>query len=252
MRVNGRVLIIAGSDSSGGAGIQADIKTVTCLGGYAMTAITALTAQNTKGVHAIHAVPTDFIKQQIKVIIEDIGVDSIKIGMVGDGSTIEAVMSVLPDDIPVVLDPVMVAKGGAPLLKSDSIQILKDFISCAMVCTPNLPELNALGGDPKALSCPYVLVKGGHGTGDVIEDTLHINDPQMHAERQIILQASRQHTKHTHGTGCTLAAALATGLAQGMSVVDATKRAHAFVQHAIQHAPGYGGGHGPLGHIPLS
>lgn len=240
--MHGRVLIIAGSDSGGGAGIQADIKTVTLCGGYAMTAITALTAQNTLGVHGILAVPPSFIAQQIQVVLDDIGADCIKIGMLHDVATIETVADCLPAHIPLVVDPVMRAKGGAILLESQAVDALKRLIiPRASLLTPNLPELEALGG-VTAFDCP-VLIKGGHGEGNIITDRL------INAEGEIALwEATRIDSLNTHGTGCTLASAIATGLAQDMTLVAAITRAHHFVQEAIRTAPHYGKGHGPLNH----
>lgn len=253
--MTGRVLIIAGSDSGGGAGIQADIKTVTMLGGYAATAITALTAQNSLGVHGVHPVPPAFVQQQIQVVLDDIGADAIKIGMLGSAAMVDAVADALSAvTCPVVLDPVMVAKGGAALLEPEAIARLKArLISRAMLLTPNLPEAEALCGtaDP-ALAGPRlldagataVLIKGGHAPGDKLEDWLWTRAGSR------CFRSLRIQTRHTHGTGCTLASAIATGLAQGMALEVAINRAAHYVQAAIAHAPGLGGGHGPLGHAP--
>jgi hydroxymethylpyrimidine/phosphomethylpyrimidine kinase len=258
--MRGRVLIVAGSDSGGGAGIQADIKTVTALGAYAATAITALTAQNTHGVHAVHAVPLDFIARQIAVVLEDIGADAIKTGMLGNAGTIEVVADSLARHaagVALVLDPVMVAKGGARLLDPDALSALKRLLlPMATVITPNLPEAEALCGMAIAdlpamrraaqvmltLGVPAVLLKGGHLPGETVVDLL--------ATEQDVEEfaAPRIDTRHTHGTGCTLASALAAGLAQGLSLHDAVRRARAYVRAAIASAPGYGGGHGPLDH----
>ncbi|MSP30284.1 MAG: bifunctional hydroxymethylpyrimidine kinase/phosphomethylpyrimidine kinase [Acetobacteraceae bacterium] len=258
--MQGRVLIIAGSDSGGGAGIQADIKTVTALGGYAATAITALTAQNTLGVQAIHPVPVDFLRAQIESVLSDIGADVIKIGMLGDTDTIEAVCDALEEfgpGIPVVVDPVMVAKSGARLLADDALLTLKQrLLPRAMVLTPNLPEAEALCGmaitDATSmrhaaqvlltLGVPAVLLKGGHLEGDELVDLL--------ASKAGVdfFQSTRIQTRHTHGTGCTTASAVAAGLAQGLCLRDAVIRARAYVRAAILAAPGLGAGHGPLGH----
>jgi hydroxymethylpyrimidine/phosphomethylpyrimidine kinase len=258
--MRGRVLIVAGSDSGGGAGIQADIKTVTALGAFAATAITALTAQNTHGVHAVHAVPLDFIARQIAVVLDDIGADAIKTGMLGNTATIEVVADSLARHaagVPLVLDPVMVAKGGARLLDPDALSALKRLLlPMATIITPNLPEAEALAGmaipDLAAmhhaaqamltLGVPAVLLKGGHLPGEMVVDLLVT---EQGAEE---FAAPRIHTRHTHGTGCTLASALAAGLAQGLSLHDAVRRARAYVRAAIASAPGYGGGHGPLDH----
>jgi hydroxymethylpyrimidine/phosphomethylpyrimidine kinase len=256
----GRVLVIAGSDSGGGAGIQADIKAITALGGYAATAITALTAQNTLGVQGIHPVPLDFLRAQMEVVLSDIGADVIKTGMLGDAATIELVCDVLErlaPDVPVVVDPVMVAKGGAKLLSDDAISTLKRrLLPRAVILTPNLPEAEALCGMPipdvptmrhaaqvlLTLGVPSVLLKGGHMEGDELVDLLATPDV-MEA-----FQGTRIPTRHTHGTGCTTASAIAAGLAQGMELRAAVARARAYVRAAMLAAPGLGGGHGPLGH----
>jgi hydroxymethylpyrimidine/phosphomethylpyrimidine kinase len=258
--MHGRVLVIAGSDSGGGAGIQADIKTITALGGYAATAITALTAQNTLGVHGIMPVPPAFIRQQIEVVISDIGADVIKIGMLGDTATITTVHDALAacaPHIPVVLDPVMVAKGGHALLETAAVDSLRRcLLPRAQVITPNLPEAEALTGltirteaDMRiaatallALGVPAVLLKGGHLDSDTVVDLLAT------ASGQEAFSAPRIATRHTHGTGCTTASAVATGLAQGLSLRDSVVRARAYVRAAIAAAPGLGQGHGPLDH----
>ena len=256
----GRVLVIAGSDSGGGAGIQADIKAITALGAFAMTAITALTAQNTQGVFGVWPVPRDFIRQQIAVVMKDLGADVIKIGMLGDETTIEAVQIALHDfapGVPVVLDPVMVAKGGHALLASEAVAALRErLLPLATLITPNLPEAEALTGQlirsPKdmehvaasllALGVPSVLLKGGHLEGDTVVDLL------VRREGSLRYSAPRIDTVHTHGTGCTLASAIAAGLAQGMDLTEAVSRARAYVRAAIASAPGFGRGHGPLDH----
>lgn len=258
--IKGRVLVIAGSDSGGGAGIQADIKAITALGAYAATAITALTAQNTLGVFGVMPVPADFIRQQIDVVMRDIGADVIKIGMLGDAATIEAVRAALTDfapNVPVVLDPVMVAKGGHALLAEQAVDTLRRrLLPQAALITPNLPEAEALTGltirtaaDMRvavsallALGVPAVLLKGGHLPGDELVDLLAT------PEGIEAFVSQRIATRHTHGTGCTLASAVAAGLAQGMSLRDAVIRARAYVRAAIAAAPGYGAGHGPLDH----
>ncbi len=259
--MKGRVLIIAGSDSGGGAGIQADIKTVSALGGYASTAITALTAQNTEGVHDIHEVPPEFIVKQMDVVLSDIGADCIKVGMLHRADVIDAVCDLLEakaSGIPIVVDPVMVAKGGASLLKSEALATLKRrMILLASVLTPNVPEAEALTGmtidkHEKALAAGQMLatlgpasvfLKGAHLDGDTISDLLF-----EESELVEIFEGQRIKTRHTHGTGCTTAAGIAAGLAQGLSIRDAVARARAFVVEAIRTAPGYGKGHGPLNH----
>jgi hydroxymethylpyrimidine/phosphomethylpyrimidine kinase len=256
----GRVLIVAGSDSGGGAGIQADIKTVTALGGFAMTALTALTAQNTLGVFGVHPVPLDFIRQQIEVVMTDIGADAIKTGMLGDSATIDTVCEALAafaPRVPLVLDPVMVAKGGHHLLASEAVATMRRrLLPLAAVITPNLPEAEALSGmaigsvsDMRvaarallALGVPAVLLKGGHLPGETLVDLLATADGVEE------FAAPRIETRHTHGTGCTTASAVAAGLAQGMALRDAVVRARAYVRAAIASAPGFGAGHGPLNH----
>lgn len=256
MSIQGRVLIIAGSDPSGGAGIQGDIKTVSALSGYAMAAITALTAQNTQGVFGVHAVPEDFIARQIQLCLDDIGADAIKTGMLHSAAVIDTVARSLPKDIPLVVDPVMVAKGGATLLETSALTALKTkLLPRAGIITPNLPEAELLLGhaitDMKTAAeellqfAPAALLKGGHGEGDTITDVL-----AMRGKSSIILTAKRIATRHTHGTGCTLASAIATGLAQKLPLEKAVARAHAYVQQALGNAPGFGHGHGPLGHVP--
>ncbi|HEY4250846.1 MAG TPA: bifunctional hydroxymethylpyrimidine kinase/phosphomethylpyrimidine kinase [Roseomonas sp.] len=255
--MNGKVLICAGSDSGGGAGIQADIKAVTALGGFAMTAITALTAQNTLGVQGVLPVPVDFIRQQMRLVLDDLGADAIKTGMLHDIATIEAVLAELPHGVPLVADPVMVAKGGHPLLRPDAVETLKaKLIPAAALVTPNLPEAELLAGHAiageadmeragrtiLALGAQAVLMKGGHMEGETLVDLLV--SPAGIAR----FASPRIDTRHTHGTGCTLASAIATGLAQGMPLHDAVARARRYVRAAIETAPGYGHGHGPLNH----
>ena len=240
-----RILIIAGSDSGGGAGIQADIKTVTMLGGYAMTAVTAITAQNTVGVQAVHPVPTEMVIAQIESVVSDIGVDAIKIGMIGSAKTADAVAEYLTRlTVPIIFDPVMVATSGSILADSKTIRAFEKLMAVASVVTPNLPELEALGGVNAILQygC-HVLVKGGHAEGDLIVDQL-ISSQGLVKE----LQGTRFETDDTHGTGCTLASAFACGLGQGMQLADAFDRAVSFTRIAIVEAPGFGAGHGPLGH----
>ena len=258
--MHGRVLVIAGSDSGGGAGIQADIKSVTAMGGYAMTAITALTAQNTQGVFAIHAVPEDFIRRQIELCLADIGADCIKTGMLATAGVIETVakaLDALAPAVPLVADPVMVAKGGAALLEPAAVDAVKRLLlPRAALVTPNLPEAEALLGRKVgsraemqaageallALGAKAVLMKGGHLPGPRIFDVL------VTPGEARVFESARIETRHTHGTGCTLASAIAAGLAQGMALADAVARARAYVQAAIKNAPGYGKGHGPLDH----
>lgn len=258
--MKGRVLIVAGSDSGGGAGIQADIKAVTMLDAFAATAITALTAQNTEGVHGVLPIDPAFIRRQMEVVLDDIGADAIKTGMLHDSAVIDTVASVLTaraPATPLVLDPVMVAKGGAPLIRPEAIDALKArLVPRAAVLTPNLPEAEILCGVAIAdvaamrdaarvllgLGCGAVLLKGGHLAGDTVHDVL------ASATGLTEWQSPRIVSRHTHGTGCTLASAIAAGLAQGMSVTAAVERARDYVGRAIATAPGFGRGHGPLDH----
>ncbi len=256
----GRVFIIAGSDSGGGAGIQADVKTVTALGGYAATAITAITVQDTLGVHAIHEVPLDIVRAQIRVVLDDIGADAVKTGMLHSTEIIEMVaeeIGLRAPDAALVVDPVMVAKGGAALLQADAAVALKRaLIPLATLITPNAPEAAALTGrrvdtleEQKAaadaligLGCEAVLLKGGHIPGDTIFDVLATQDTLE------VMSSPRIETRHTHGTGCTLASAIAAFLAQGADLREAVEAARDYVHMAIMTAPGFGQGHGPLNH----
>jgi hydroxymethylpyrimidine/phosphomethylpyrimidine kinase len=260
MEMRGRVLVVAGSDSGGGAGIQADIKAVTALGGFAMTAITALTAQNTTGVYGVHAVPPEFVQQQMRLVLGDLGADCIKLGMLHSSAMIGAVAAVIAADapaLPLVVDPVMIAKGGAALLDPDALEALSiQLIARATLVTPNLPEAALLAGievaslaDRRraadailARGARAVLIKGGHGDEDPLIDLLVVGD------RATQFTSARLHTRHSHGTGCTLASAIATGLAQGLELAAAIARARAYVHAAMRTAPGYGAGHGPLNH----
>ena len=239
-----RILIIAGSDSGGGAGIQADIKTVTMLGGHAMTAITAITAQNTLGVQAVHPVPTEMVLAQIDSVVGDIGVDAIKIGMIGSAETARAVAARLEDiGAPVVLDPVMVATSGGVLADAETVAAMEDLMGWAYVSTPNLPELAALGGEAELTARGEILlIKGGHAPGETIIDRLV--GPEGEIARW---EDPRIDTQDTHGTGCTLASAIATGLGQGLDLPEAIRRARIFVRLALKEAPELGNGHGPMG-----
>jgi len=255
--MKGRVLVIAGSDSGGGAGIQADIKTITALGGFAATAVTALTAQNTEAVLEVMPVPPAFVRRQMDAVLSDIGADCIKTGMLVDAGIIEAVADGLPPGVPLVVDPVMVASTGARLLDARAVEALKRrLIARARVVTPNAPEAEALTGFALAslddmrraadmllsLGAKAVVVKGGHMPGDPMQDLL-VDDGAS-----LVLEAPRLVTRATHGTGCTLASAIATGLAQGMPLRQAFDRAHAYLQKAIATAPVIGRGHGPVNH----
>lgn len=240
-----RILIIAGSDSGGGAGIQADIKTVTMLGGHAMTAITAITAQNTQGVTAVHPIPADMVLAQIDAVASDIGIDAIKIGMIGSAETAQRVADRLAEiDAPIVFDPVMVATSGAALADADTIAAFDRLMEMATLTTPNLPELEALGGAAEAVQrAGHLLIKGGHAAGDRLVDQLIDRTGEV-----MRWEDARIETRHTHGTGCTLASAIATGLGQGWTLEDAISRARRFVRAALRAAPGLGQGHGPMGH----
>lgn len=243
-----RILTIAGSDSCGGAGIQADIKTITMLGGYAMSAITAVTAQDTCGVHQVEALPPSLVAAQIDACIGDIGVDAVKIGMLGSAEIADVVAGRLEVlGVPVVFDPVMVATSGAALADAATMAAFARLIGIASLVTPNLPELAALGGEAKlAAMARAVLIKGGHGDGDVLTDRLVTGSGEKARWAD-----ARIDTTSTHGTGCTLAAAIATGLGQGMALEAAIARARQFVRAALEAAPGLGRGHGPLGHAAV-
>jgi hydroxymethylpyrimidine/phosphomethylpyrimidine kinase len=252
MTPTARILIIAGSDSGGGAGIQADIKTVTMLGGHATTAVTAITAQNTLGVDGVHAVPAEMILAQIDAIVGDIGVDAIKIGMVPGAFAAEAIARRLEklENVPIVFDPVMVATSGSVLADDSTVAAFGKLMDIATVVTPNLPELNRLTSeeDPVAAalhlvgehSCA-VLIKGGHEEGDAIADAL------IETDNMTSWQGQRIPTGHTHGTGCTLASAIACFLGQGESLISAVERARTFVRLALLDAPEIGKGAGPIG-----
>jgi hydroxymethylpyrimidine/phosphomethylpyrimidine kinase len=262
--MKGRVLIVAGSDSGGGAGIQADIKTVTMLDAFAATAVTALTAQNTEGVFGVLPIAPDFIRQQMEVVLDDIGADAIKTGMLHDAGVIETVAAVLAEraaNVPLVVDPVMVAKGGARLLEPDALADLKRLlIARANLVTPNLPEAELIAGTTianladrrraasaiLALGARAALIKGGHGEEDPLIDLLV--EREAGSERATEFTSVRLATRHTHGTGCTLASAIATGLAQGLALAPAVERARRYVHEAMRTAPGFGAGHGPLNH----
>ncbi len=256
----GRVLVVAGSDSGGGAGIQADIKAITALGSYAATAITALTAQDTQGVHGVMPVAPEFIRQQIRVVAADIGADCVKTGMLHSAEVVEAVFTELDASlpgVPVVVDPVLAAKGGAALLEDAALDtLIRVAVPHATLLTPNVPEAEALAGLAvasladmrraadrlRAMGAAAVLLKGGHREGETVQDLLVTEAGAR------VFEAPRIHTPHTHGTGCTLASAIAAGLARGLDLERAVARAHAYLQAAIRGAPGYGHGHGPLDH----
>ncbi len=257
----GRVLSIAGSDSGGGAGVQADIKTVTALGGYAATAITAVTVQNTRGVSDVHHVPPGVIAAQIDAVLSDIGADAIKIGMLATTAVVSTVAEALDAagwPAPVILDPVMIAKGGAPLLADAAVDALaRELLPRAALITPNAPEAEritgvAIGGPEDLVAAgaaliemgaQAALVKGGHLSGAHVTDVL-----VRRAGAPVVWRSARIDTRHTHGTGCTLASAIAAHVAQGCDLEQAVGLARAYVHAAIAHAPGLGAGHGPLDH----
>jgi hydroxymethylpyrimidine/phosphomethylpyrimidine kinase len=255
------VLIVAGSDSGGGAGIQADVKAVTVLGGYAATAVTALTAQNTLGVLGIETTSPEFVELQMEAVLTDIGADVIKTGMLGSARVVRRVAATcrrLAPSVPLVVDPVMVAKGGARLLEPDAeAALVAELLPMAALVTPNVPEAEALTGiritDERALEhaasrllllgSAAVLLKGGHLPGDRVVDCLVTADGEVHR-----FESPRLQSRSTHGTGCTLASAIATGIAEGLTLFDSVARARDYVLEAIRTAPGLGQGHGPLNH----
>ena len=260
MKLKSKVLVIAGSDSSGGAGIQADIKTVTALGSYAMTAVTAVTCQNTKGVKAINAIPAKNLKKQITMVLDDIGTDAVKIGMLHTTSIIKSVHETLKKYKikNIVLDPVMIAKGGARLINNNSIIYIKKllFPLCDIV-TPNIPEAEILTGVSiltkkdmiKAakkiinMGAKNVLLKGGHLNKKIIFDIL------VSKNKIKIFKKRKIKTRNTHGTGCTLSSALATCLSQNKNIIRSCKISLKYVDQAILNAPGYGQGFGPINHL---
>jgi len=257
-----RLLIVAGSDSGGGAGIQADIKTATMHGVFAMTAVTAITVQDTRGVHGVHVIPDEVIADQMVACLIDIGADAVKTGMLHSAGTIETVARVLAShagDVPMVVDPVMVAKGGARLIDETAVAAMKAHLfPRAAVITPNLPEAAALleideiadvagmeaaGRALLDFGPRAVLMKGGHLPGDKVTDLLITRAGMSRYD------GPRIESRHTHGTGCTMASAIASGLAQGLALSDAVAAARVYVTRAIETAPGLGHGHGPLNHM---
>jgi len=257
----GRVLIIAGSDCSGGAGVQGDIKTVTALGGYAAGAITAVTVQNTLGVSAVHEVPAEIVRGQIVAVMSDIGADAWKLGMLGSAACVRIVAEAydaVGQRAPLVLDPVMIAKGGASLLAPDAVEAMAAMLAPrAMLVTPNAPEAEALTGVKVAdldgqidaaealveeLGAYAALVKGGHIDGATVRDVL------LTREGYRVFESERIETKATHGTGCALASAIAAYIAQGAEIVAAVEQARVYLREAMLNAPGFGKGCQPLGH----
>jgi hydroxymethylpyrimidine/phosphomethylpyrimidine kinase len=254
-------LTIAGSDSGGGAGIQADLKTFAAHGVYGTSAVTAVTAQNTLGVTAWQALPTDLVTAQIEAVASDIGAHAVKTGMLANAAIVEAVAAAIESlDLPlVVVDPVMVAKGGDRLLAADAIVAIRsELLPRAHIVTPNVPEAEAIAGMRIAsiddmrraaerilgLGPRVVLVKGGH-----LETSDEVVDVACTAEGSFDVRGPRHRGTSTHGTGCTLASAIAANLAVGLGDREAIERARAYLDGAIRHAPGLGRGHGPLGHF---
>ncbi len=240
-----RILSIAGSDSSGGAGIQADIKTITMLGGFAMTAITAITAQNSLGVTGVGALSPEMVGAQIDACVSDIGVDAVKIGMLGSAAIAHVVADRLEAlGVPVVFDPVMISTSGSVLADAATVAAFERLMKLAALTTPNVPELVALGGaEAMAARGVTYLAKGGDAPGDIVHDRLI-----RPGHETLAWSAPRIETPHTHGTGCTLSSAIATELGRCISLVPAIENSRAFVRAALQAAPGFGAGHGPMGH----
>jgi hydroxymethylpyrimidine/phosphomethylpyrimidine kinase len=254
-----RVLTIAGSDSGGGAGIQADLKTITVLGGFGMSVVTALTAQNTLGVHGIHDVPPAFVAAQFDAVATDIGIDAAKTGMLPTAEIIRVVAGKIRryGIAKLVVDPVMVAKGGASLIREEAIKTLvAELIPLALVLTPNIPEAEVLSGirivtldDMRkaaqvihGMGARHVVLKGGHLPGDAV-------DLLYDGERFVELSSPRIATVDTHGTGCTYSAAIAAGLAFGKDIAEAVTDAKRYITMAVQHAWRLGQGHGPTNHL---
>ena len=259
-----RVLVIAGSDCSGGAGIQADLKTLTSFGVYGMSAITALTAQNTMGVHQIENVSFDFIEKQIDVCLSDIGVDAIKIGMVNKAEIFKIIFNVLKKynlirhkKIKIVLDPVMFSKGGQPLLEKEAISSLIEFIKkTSPILTPNIPEAELLSNRKISnknemieasniilkMGINSLVLKGGH------LDSKKLVDMVFYDQHYHEFNSNKVITTHTHGTGCTLSSAIAANIAKSFNLIKSMEIAHEYVLKGIQSAPGFGKGHGPINH----
>ncbi len=261
-----RVLVIAGSDSSGGAGIQADIKTLTVFKVFSMTAITAITAQNTNGVSSVESVSLDLIKKQIEDCISDIGVDAIKIGMVNKGEIFDLIFEalkkyeIIEKKIPIIIDPVMFAKGGFPLLENKAISALKKFINQVdCILTPNIPEAETLSGlkilnkndmikAAKAIKIngvSRILLKGGHLNETDLCDILYDKDNFFE------FYSKKIDTNNTHGTGCTISSAITANLSKGLSLHESVFIAHKYVHKSILKAPNFGSGHGPLNHFHI-
>ncbi|MHA0042317.1 bifunctional hydroxymethylpyrimidine kinase/phosphomethylpyrimidine kinase [Deinococcus sp. PEB2-63] len=236
-------LTIAGSDSGGGAGIQADLKTFEAHGVYGANVLTLITAQNTRGVQAAHPLPPELVAAQLRSVLDDFPVAAVKTGALGHAGLVRAVADALRGrHLPLVVDPVMLAKSGDALLDACALHALRDeLLPLATLVTPNVPEWAALRAAGVPDTAP-LLLKGGHAPGETVTDELRAH------EHHLTLSAARQHTRHTHGTGCTLSAAITANLARGLALPDAVRAAHAYLQAAIRAAPGLGAGHGPLGH----
>jgi hydroxymethylpyrimidine/phosphomethylpyrimidine kinase len=259
----GRVLLVGGSDCSGGAGIQADIKAVCAMGGHAATAITAITVQNTLGVSAVQPLDDEIILAQMRAVLDDIGTDTIKTGMLGSASLIQKLAALLKDqaaETPLIIDPVMVATSGDALISDDAARAIREMlVPMATLITPNIPEAEALTGgkvtdlgsqiaageELMEMGAQAALIKGGHLDGNVMRDVL------VSSRGMNIMERPRIDTPHTHGTGCTLASAIAALLAQGVALPDAVQSAGDYLHEAIANAPGFGAGHGPVDHMWL-
>ena len=258
MNAPARILAIGGSDSSGGAGVQADIKTISALGGYALSAITAITAQDTRAVHAVQVLEPELVRAQIGAALADIGADAIKTGMLGNGFVAAAVADALKGcTAPVIVDPVLCSTSGTALLDDAGQAVLRQrLLPLAALVTPNMPEAALLAGltvddvdgqraAAKAIldmGAKAVLVTGGHGAGEIMRDVL------VWDRGEAVLEARRLPARHSHGTGCTLASAIATFMAQGCTLLDAVRQGRQYLRGALRHAPGLGAGNGPLGH----
>lgn len=260
--MKGKVLTIAGSDSSGGAGIQADIKTISALGAYAMSAITAITVQDTNMVSDVYPIPAHIVKSQILSVLGDIGTDAIKTGMLMSPDIILSISEAIGDHargVPLVVDPVMMSTSGHMLLKPHSVNaMVSEILPKTTLLTPNLAEASKLTGtellknmddmrraadDLLKMGPDAVLVKGGHLKGDILTDLLVTQNSEK------IFSSLRVPGKDNHGTGCTLASGIATGLAQNLLLEEAVARAHHFVHQALEQAPGFGSGCGPINHL---
>jgi hydroxymethylpyrimidine/phosphomethylpyrimidine kinase len=259
-KFQGRVLAIGGSDPGAGAGVQADLKTVMALGGYALTAVTAVTVQDTRGVKDVFRVPGKVVEAQARAVLADIGADAVKTGTLGSLDVVRAVADLLAGPakrLPVVVDPVLASTSGKALLEPRALKAFRTLIiPRAAVLTPNVPEASTLTGLRVAslddrrragealleMGAGAVLLKGGHGKGATVVDLL------MTPDGETLFEGPRSTSRHTHGTGCTLASAIATGLAFGKPLTEAVAEAWAYTAEAIRQAPGLGRGHGPLGH----